>query len=117
MRFSSRRGATTIIEILVAMVVAIMVIGGAWVLFAGASRTGMKVMEYSSVLESSASIQARLVLDLAAAYMPSGIDARTSPLFVSEDGRRISFFTHKRIADPEASGPSISQFRRVVPPS
>lgn len=109
-----RRAGFTLVETIVAVVVAVMILGGAWVLYVSATRTGVKVLEYSSVLEASASVHATLLLDVAAAYMPPGQDIRTSPLFVSEDGRRLSFFTHKRIADPENNSPHMTQFRRVV---
>jgi hypothetical protein len=108
-----RRG-TSLIETIIAVVVGIMILGAAWVIYVSATRTGVKVLEYSSVLEASASVQARLVLDVASAYMPPGQDSRTSPLFVSQDGKRVSFFTHKRIDDPENNGPHLTQFRRVV---
>lgn len=114
MRSPRRRPGTTLIETIIAVVVGIMILGGAWVIYVSATRTGVKVLEYSSVLEASASVQARLVLDLAAAYMPPGQDDRSTPLFVTQEGRRVSFFVHKRIADPEANGPHLTQFRRVI---
>ena len=109
----SRRG-TTLIETIIAVVVGVMILGGAWVIYVSATRTGVKVLEYSSVLEASASVHATLLLDLAGAHMPRGQDISTSPPFVSADGHRVSFFTHKRLEDPESNGPYMTQFRRVV---
>lgn len=88
---SRRRRAMTFVEIMVAAVLLIMVLGGAWFFFTAARRQTDQAFKYSSVLQSAASIGARLQIDLAAAYVPPG-DPLSSDLFqIEDDGRKLGF--------------------------
>jgi len=88
---STRRPGATFVEIMVAAVLMILVLGGAWFFFATARRQTDQAFKYSSILQAATSISARLQIDLAAAYVPAG-DPLSSDLFeVSEDGKTLGF--------------------------
>lgn len=82
-------------------IIVVMVVGGAWVIFVGASRSGKRVMEYASTLEGAASIQAYLLLDLASASVPLALNSQSTAFKVEDEGRKVQFLSIARERDPE----------------
>jgi hypothetical protein len=101
------------VESLVAAGVFTLVLGGGWMVFRMSRKQASQVMEYSSLLQTAASVTARLQMDLAAAYVPATMDLGNPAFQISADRRSLGFLRSPRV-DDVGGAPSTGPGRRWV---
>ncbi len=107
------RGGATLVEALTAGVLALAVVGGAFVSYRMTRRQEAQSGRISTLLAAGGSVMARLRMDLAAAFVPPGADLDSPAFVVGPGATSLAFVRDRRVEDP-AAVPAAGPARQAV---